>query len=105
VGTYTADDLVEMAGRGLARVYQRVETLHGELRASEAEQGAGGRDQPEGGEGQTLMHSGGHCVAALAAVVMAEEWQRGKGQSFRSYLVVPFLKGGETGGVMEGNRL
>ena len=58
-GTYTANDLMEMAGRCHAWVDQRVEPLDGQLGASEPEEAMSRRGEAEGGHHPgTAMHLG-----------------------------------------------
>jgi hypothetical protein len=57
--TYTANDLMEMAGRSHAWIDKRIEALDGQLSASEPEEAMSRRDEAEGGHHPgTPMHLG-----------------------------------------------
>ena len=57
--TYTANDLMEMAGRSYARIDKGIETLDGQLGASEPEEAMSRRGEAEGGyHPGTPMHLG-----------------------------------------------
>lgn len=65
-GTYPPNDLVQMRRRVHARVHQRIDALHHQLRAAKAQQGVGGRGERQGGEGVD-MH--GEAVEVVVVVV------------------------------------